>query len=80
MKTNEDLQHDVECAINERTLMNAGQIGVTAKDGIITLSGVVDCYAKKLAVESATKAIAGVKAVVENIDINFGAFRDKKDG
>ena len=41
MKTNEELQKDVQDAIKWEPLLNAAEIGVTAKDGIITLTGTV---------------------------------------
>ncbi|GLU52808.1 hypothetical protein Dfri01_22690 [Dyadobacter frigoris] len=37
MKTNEDLQKDVQDTIKWEPLLKAAEIGVTAKDGIITL-------------------------------------------
>lgn len=46
MKTNEELQKDVQNAIKWEPLLNAAEIGVTAKDGIITLTGSVNSYAK----------------------------------
>jgi osmotically-inducible protein OsmY len=80
MKTNEQLQKDVEDAIKWEPLLNAAEIGVTAKDGVVTLTGSVDCYAKKLEAESATKKIGGVKAVVEKIEIWFSnSLSDKSD-
>jgi len=72
MKSNEVLQKDVQDAIKWEPLMNAAEIGVTAKDGIITLTGVVDSFAKKSEAEDAAKKVAGVKAVVEKIEIDFG--------
>lgn len=71
MKTNEILQKDVQDAIKWEPLLNAAQIGVTAKDGVITLTGTVDSYAKKLEAEEAAKNVAGVKAVAEEITIEF---------
>jgi len=76
MKNNEILQKDVQDAIKWEPLLNAAEIGVTAKDGIITLSGTVDCYAKKTEAEDAAKKVAGVKAVVEKIEVIFS--RDNK--
>jgi len=72
MKTNEVLQKDVEDAIKWEPLLNAAEIGVTAKDGIVTLTGVVDSYAKKLEAENATEKVAGVTAIIEKIEINLG--------
>jgi len=71
MKTNEDLQSDVENAIKWEPLMDAAEIGVTAKEGIVTLTGTVDSYAKKIAAEAAAKGVAGVKALVEEIKVRF---------
>jgi osmotically-inducible protein OsmY len=47
-QSNEDLQKAVLNAIKWQPLLNAAEIGVTAKNGIITLTGVVDIYAKKI--------------------------------
>ncbi|MEO6284102.1 MAG: BON domain-containing protein [Dyadobacter sp.] len=69
MKTNEDLQKDVQDAIKWEPLLRAAEIGVTAKDGIVTLSGTVDSYAKKSEAEAAAKKVTGVKVVVEEIEI-----------
>ncbi len=51
--------------------MNTAEIGVTAKDGVISLTGVVDSYAKKLEAENAAKKVIGVKALVEKIEVKF---------
>lgn len=72
MKTNENLQKDVQNAIKWEPLLNAAEIGVTAKDGVITLTGTVDSYAKKIEAEHAAKNVAGVTVVVEKIDIVYG--------
>ena len=71
MKTNEELQNDVQNAIKWEPLLKAAEIGVTAKDGVVSLTGTVDSYTKKLEAESAAKNVAGVKAVVEKIEIKF---------
>jgi len=72
MKNNEELQKAVQDAIKWEPSLNAAEIGVTAIDGIVTLTGTVDSYAKKYEAEDAAKKIAGVKAVVEKIEIQFG--------
>ena len=79
MKTNEELQKDVQDAIKWEPLLNAAEIGVTAKDGVITLTGTVDSYTKKSEAEDAAKNVAGVKAVVEKIEIKFGSTWQKDD-
>ena len=79
MKTNEELQCDVENAIKWEPLLDAAEIGVTAKDGVVTLTGTVDSYAKKTEAESAAKKVAGVTALVEDIKIEYGSYWAKKN-
>jgi len=71
MKNNAELQADVQNAIKWEPLLNAAEIGVTANDGVISLTGVVDSYAKKLEAENAAKKVKGVKALVEKIEVKF---------
>ena len=79
MKINVDLQRDVQEAIKWEPLLSAAEIGVTAKEGIITLTGTVDSYWKKTEAEEAAKNVAGVKAVVQKIEIRFVGNSSKKD-
>jgi osmotically-inducible protein OsmY len=69
--SNEDLQEPVLNAIKWQPLLHAAEIGVTAEDGVITLSGVVDAYSKKIEAENAAKSVPGVKAVAEEIEVIF---------
>lgn len=71
MKNNHELQLDVQNAIQWEPLLHAAEIGVTAKDGVVSLTGVVDSYAKKLEAESAAKKVIGVKALVESIEVKI---------
>ena len=71
MKNNEELQTDVQNAIKWEPLLNAAEIGVTAKDGIVSLTGIVDNYAKKIQAENAAKKVIGVKGLVEKIEVKF---------
>ncbi len=78
MKSNAELQKDVQDAIKWQPLLNAAEIGVTVKDGVVTLTGVVDSYTKKAEAEDAAKNVAGVKAVVEKIELKFSSDFAKK--
>ena len=71
MKTNSELQKDVQDALKWEPLLDAAEIGVTAKDGVVSLTGIVDSYSKKTEAESAAKRVSGVKALVENIEVKF---------
>ena len=71
MKNNAALQKDVQDAIKWEPLLNAAEIGVTVKDGVVTLTGTVDSFTKKMEAEDAAKKVAGVKAVVIKIAIKL---------
>jgi len=79
MKSNEDLQSDVQDAIKWQPLLKAAEIGVTAKNGIVTLSGTVNSFTKKLEAENAAKSVVGVKAIIEDIDVKFPNSMVKND-
>jgi len=46
-------------------------IGVTARCGVVTLTGHVASYAEKCAAEHAVGRVAGVKAIAEEIEIRY---------
>jgi osmotically-inducible protein OsmY len=79
MKSNEQLQKDVMDALKWEPQLHAAEIGVIVHDGIVTLTGTVNNYNKKIAAESATKDVAGVKAVVEKIDVRYDHSGKKTD-
>jgi osmotically-inducible protein OsmY len=79
MKDDEDLQRNVQNAIKWEPLLHAAEIGVIVNDGVITLTGIVDSYIKKSEAENAAKNVAGVKAVVEKIEVKFGNSFTKSD-
>jgi osmotically-inducible protein OsmY len=71
MKSNSELQTDVQNAIKWEPLLNASEIGVSVSDGVVSLTGVVDCYTKKTEAENAVKRVKGVKAIIESIVVKF---------
>jgi osmotically-inducible protein OsmY len=70
MKSDSQLQKDVTAELRWEPSVNAAHIGVTAKDGVVTLTGEVAHYAEKVAAERATKCVYGVKAVANDIEVN----------
>jgi len=79
MKTNEQLQKDVQEAIKWEPLLHPAEIGVTAADGVVSLSGTVDSFAKKKQAENAARNVAGVKVLVENIQVKLPDSKVKTD-
>lgn len=51
--------------------VNAAHIGVTARDGVVTLNGHVMNYAEKFAAEQAAGRVIGVKAVADEIEVRY---------
>jgi osmotically-inducible protein OsmY len=73
------LQQAVIDEFNWEPSVNAGHIGVTAKDGVVTLSGHVDSYAEKQAAEAAARRVKGVKAVAEEIEVRLALDTKRTD-
>lgn len=51
--------------------VNAAHIGVSAKDGVVTLMGHVESYSEKSAAEKATRRVKDVKAIAEEIEVKL---------
>jgi osmotically-inducible protein OsmY len=79
MKSDFQIQKDIMEQLRWEPFLMASQIGVAVKNGIVTLSGQVDSYAKKLTAENATRKIAGVKAIAEDIHIGVSPSFNKTD-
>jgi osmotically-inducible protein OsmY len=54
-------------------------VGVSAQDGVVTLSGYVDTYAGKLAAEKAARRVYGVKAVANELEVRLASERIDPD-
>lgn len=59
--------------------LNAEQIGVAVKDGVVTLSGHVDSFNKKIGAELAAKKVLGVRAVAEEIQVGVSPVYRRTD-
>lgn len=79
MPTDVEIQRDVMDQLKWEPFLNPAEIGVSVKDGVVTLSGQVDSYNKKIGAELAVKKIAGVKAVAENIHVGVSPAYLKSD-
>jgi len=80
MKTDLEIKEDVLEELAWQPNVNETQIGVIVDKGVVTLSGVVDNYTKKIAAEKAVKSVKGVRAVAEDIEVKYGSSFKKTDG
>ena len=79
MKSDMQIQRDVMDELKFEPFLNASQIGVAVKNGVVTLSGIVDSYSKKLSAEKAAKKVMGVKAVAMDIQVGVSPASNKTD-
>lgn len=79
MKSDSQIQKDVMEELKWQPYLSASEIGVAVKNGVVTLSGLVDSYSKKLAAENIAKKVSGVKAVAEDIQIGISLADRKTD-
>ncbi len=81
MKTDSQLQKDVIEEIRFDPFLSsiASSIGVTANEGVITLSGQVDSFIQKHAVEDAAKRVKGVSFVAIDVEVKLGVGKKHSD-
>lgn len=79
MKTDIEIQKDVIDQLKWEPFLNAAEIGVSVKNGVVTLSGQVDTYSKKVLAEKAAKKVSGVKAIAEDIQVGLTPSYRKSD-
>jgi osmotically-inducible protein OsmY len=65
------IKKDVEAELQYEPSINAAEIGVAVKDGIVTLTGRVRSYVEKMAAARAATRVAGVKAVANEIEVGL---------
>ncbi len=79
MKTDVQLQQDVSAELKWEPSINAAQIGVEVKDGIVTLAGQVDSYSEKMDAETAAQRVTGVKGLAIEINVKLPGESHRKD-
>ena len=78
-KSDTQLQQDVLAELKWEPSINAAQIGVEVKDGIVTLAGHVNTYAEKWDAERATQRVPGVKALAVEMDVKLEGMNNRTD-
>lgn len=79
MKTDVQLKSDVERELAWNPAIHPALVGVAVSNGIVTLSGHIDTYAEKFAVEKAVKNVAGVKGVAMELDVKLAPDHHRSD-
>ncbi len=76
MKTDLQIRQDVSDELDWDPAIDAASVGVEVSHGVVTLSGHLRSYAEKLAAERAAERVAGVKAVVVELDVRLPGVHD----
>jgi osmotically-inducible protein OsmY len=73
------LQRDVLDELKWEPEVEASHIGVSVKDGVVTLTGHVPSYGEKYAAEKAAKRVLGVKGVANELDVKLPGTSKRTD-
>lgn len=79
MKTDAHIKSDVIDELAWDPAVNATGIGVAVRDGVVTLTGHLDSYAEKHAVERAVHRVAGVRGIAVELDVRLAAEHKRSD-
>ena len=79
LRSDTEIQSDVLAELKWEPRVSSNEIGVTVKDGVVTLTGVVDLYSKRWAAEEAAHRVRGVKAVANDIEVRLSADSERTD-
>ncbi|HEX5285615.1 MAG TPA: BON domain-containing protein, partial [Polaromonas sp.] len=79
MKTDLQLQKDILDELAWDPAVNATDVGVTVKDGVVTLTGHLTNYAEKHAAERAARRVSGVKALAVDIEVRLSPSYKRSD-
>jgi osmotically-inducible protein OsmY len=69
--SDEELKREVEEELEWEPSIDGTNIGVSVKDGVVTLRGHVSSYMEKHTAEEAAKRIYGVRAVANELDVKL---------
>lgn len=79
MGSDDQLQRDVYEELKSDPRVNATNIRVLVKDGVVMLTGEASNYAEKLAAMNATKKVTSVKEVTEDIEVRLPFNQQRKN-
>ena len=79
MKTDAQLKKDVLDELSWDPAINATEVGVVVKDGVVTLTGNLATYAEKYAAERAAQRVSGVKAVAVDLQVRLSPSYARSD-
>jgi osmotically-inducible protein OsmY len=79
MKSDLQLQRDVQDELRWEPSVNAAAIGVSVTDGIVTLTGPVETFAEKRGAVRSTQRVAGVRGIADNLEVRLPHLQERTD-
>ena len=79
MRTDSEIQRDVEKELEWEPDVDATNIAVKVRDGVVTLAGFAPSYTDKYDAERIAKRILGVKAVANDIEVKLAIGSERPD-
>jgi osmotically-inducible protein OsmY len=79
MKSDLQLKADVTAELAWDPAIDARQVGVAVQDGLVTVSGVVDNYLCKHAIERALHRVGGVRGIALELQVRLPPAQERSD-
>lgn len=79
MRSDEEIKRDVEAELKWDPDIDATDIAVSAKNGVVTLTGYAPSYLMKYEAEKAAKRVAGVAGVANDIEVRLPSIDQRPD-
>src|SRR5580704_14436767 len=79
MRSDSDIKRDVEDELRWDPDLDATDIAVTVKNGVVTLAGFTRGYSDKVEAEAAAKRVQGVVGLANDIEVRLPSFDQRPD-
>ena len=79
MRSDREIERDVREELNWDPDLDAEDIAISVKDGVVTLAGFTKSYSDRLEAEHAAKRVAGVHAVANDIEVRLPSIDQRPD-
>jgi osmotically-inducible protein OsmY len=79
MRSDEEIKRDVEAELKWDPDIDATDIAVSAKNGVVTLAGYVPSYLMKYGAEKAAKRVAGVVGMANDLEVRLPSIDERPD-
>jgi len=79
MKSDSEIERDVREELQWNPDLDSTDIAVTAKNGVVTLTGFLRSYTEKYEAEAATKRVAGVVGLANDLEVRMPSVDERPD-